>query len=230
MDLIVFDLRFWSCLKRNGAMLAISGVSAVIDFFPRVRLLTVLLFHLVDRVQWDVEIDYHPTTDALWGDRTATDVNSSEEGGTTYINFAILLDDGCTPKLEVTFSQSVGDSFLPLGELVAESRGISIKMTPTYYVYLPRQILSNEAKALCKHFSIDPQIVLIDWLDESCHPFKVYPEPKLPLHWERKISSDGSSYFIDTKTLETSPSPSVTMSRSMSSRICSLFSMYSVLG
>jgi hypothetical protein len=123
-----------------------------------------------------------------------------------YLNLSIDLTDN-TPSLHFTISQG-SDESLALSDHDISELDISVKIEPLYD-YLQQSHSSPDVSfRLCRHYNIsDPVDYLGHVFERESGPMHVLPEPSLPLHWVRRISDGGVSYFYNKKTSAWSWSP-----------------------
>jgi hypothetical protein len=127
----------------------------------------------------------------------ATNVTLSDD---FYLHLSINLTHDWVSSLSYSISRA-WDGSLPLSNDEISELGISVKIEPRYWYYQQLHSLPDEFLALSERCNIsDPQTYMLHLLENIWGPIHFFPEPYLPLHWERHISDEGTSYFYNQKT------------------------------
>ena len=155
---------------------------------------------------WHLEIDYEP----LKHDLTKSPLIEKPEEDTSpissvplFLTLALSLNSDNTPDMSVVISHDC-DCTQPLNSLEYESCGIDLRIGHPIAGYSFPDVYLQEVQALCDHLDINVTLDLLPWLEKEFGAPAIHPDPALPPGWDRDISTDGNSYFINRETGEQS--------------------------
>jgi len=152
-------------------------------------------YYFLNSYLWHLEIEYQPIQPTEQLEKVTSPINSVP----LFVTLALSLNSDNGPDIKVVISND-HDCSQPLTSLELESCGVDLRINDPIVGYNFPDFYLQEVLALCDHLDISVMKDLLPWLEKEFGTPVIHPDPTLPPGWDREISAEGNSYFINCNT------------------------------